>query len=76
VEFASIQDAISLSFLSALFGDKYDQDDPCWKLACLISVKHADLAIPDPTASGKSNYEAIILMCSHLLATLWGIKEF
>jgi hypothetical protein len=34
------------------------------------------LAIPDPTTSAKSNYEASILICSHLLAALWGVKEF
>jgi hypothetical protein len=73
VEFTSIEEAISLSFLPALFSDEYDDDDPCRKLACL-PVKHAGLAIPDPTASAKSNYEANILICSHLLATLQGIK--
>jgi hypothetical protein len=75
LEFANIEEAISLSFLPALFGDVYDDDDPRQKLACLL-VKHAGLAIPDPTASAKSNHKASIMKGSHFLAALWGIKEF
>jgi hypothetical protein len=70
-EFTNIEE------LPALFGNKYYDDDPHWKLVCLL-VKHVRLAIsiPDPTTSAKSNYESSILICSHLLALLWGIKTF
>ncbi len=75
-EFTAIEEAISNTFLPALFGDEYDEDDPRWKLACL-PVKHAGMAIPDPTTSAQSNFEAsILLICSHLLAALWGVKVF
>jgi hypothetical protein len=60
-EFASIEEALSLTFLPALFGDKYDEDNPHWKLYCL-PVKHAGLTIPDPTAPAQLNYDAIILI--------------
>jgi hypothetical protein len=43
-EFTDIEEAISQTFLPALFGNEYDDDDPCRKLACLL-VKHAGLAI-------------------------------
>jgi hypothetical protein len=75
-KFTAIEEAISNTFLPALFGDEYDEDDPCWKLACL-PVKHAGMAIPDPTTSAQSNFEAsILLICSHLFAALWGVKVF
>jgi hypothetical protein len=38
-------------------------------LASLL-VKHAGLALPDPTVSAKSNYDASTLVVSHLLAAL------
>jgi hypothetical protein len=62
-------------FLPALFGDEYDKYDPHGEFVCLL-VKYAGLKIPDPTASTKSNYDASILICSHLLATLWGVDGF
>jgi hypothetical protein len=74
-EFTDIERAISQTFLAALFGDEYDDDDPRRKVVCL-PVKHAGLAIPDPTTSAKSNFESSILICSHLLATLRGVDEF
>jgi hypothetical protein len=39
-------------------------------------VKHAGMALPDPTTSAKSNYEASILVNSHLLAALRGTEAF
>jgi hypothetical protein len=56
------------TFLPALlFDEDMADDDPRLKLACL-PVKHAGLALPDPTRSAQSNHVASILMCSHLLA--------
>jgi hypothetical protein len=49
--------------------------NPRLKLACL-PVKHADLALSDPTASAKSYFDANILICSHLLAALRGREAF
>jgi hypothetical protein len=47
---------------SALFGDDFDEDDPRPRLAGLL--KHAGMALPDPIASAKSNYEASFGECS------------
>jgi hypothetical protein len=61
-------------FLPALYGEDIVDNDPRLKLACL-PVKHAGLALPDPT-SAKRNYEASILDCSHLLAAFRGVQKF
>jgi hypothetical protein len=50
-------------------------DDPRPRLAGL-PVKHAGMALPDPIASAKSNYEASTLVNVHLLAALKGNEEF
>jgi hypothetical protein len=44
-------------------------------LVCL-PVKHAGMALPDPTVSAKSNYDASTLMISHLKAALLGVDDF
>jgi hypothetical protein len=62
-QFAEVGKAISHSFLPALFGDDIVDDDPRLKLACL-PVKHAGLALPDPTASAQRNYEASMVVRS------------
>jgi hypothetical protein len=36
----------------------------------------AGLAIPDPTTSVQPNYEASILLCSHILAAFRGVNVF
>ena len=65
---------VSQSFLPTLFGDAYDDDDPRRRLASL-PVKHAGLALPNPTEeSAESNYEASTLACSHLVAALKGVE--
>jgi hypothetical protein len=48
-------------------------------LAMLLPVspiKWAGLAIPDPTTSAQRNFEAIILLCSHILAAFQGVDVF
>jgi hypothetical protein len=40
MEFTNVKRAISQSFLPALFGNNYDEDDPCRRLTSL-PVKHA-----------------------------------
>jgi hypothetical protein len=74
-EFASIEQTLARTFLPTLFGDEYEKDDPRHALASL-PVKWAGLAIPDPTTSAQPNYEASILLCSHILAAFRGVDIF
>ncbi len=74
-QFAEVENAISHTFLPALFDEVIPDDDPRLKLACL-PVKHAGLALPDPTASAQTNFDASILVCSHLLAAIRGVDKF
>jgi hypothetical protein len=41
-----------------------------------LPVKWAGLAIPDPTTSAQPNYEASILLYSHILAAFQGVGVF
>ena len=74
-EFIGIEDALSHFFLPSLFGDNYDDDDPRRDLSCL-PVKWAGMAIPDPTSSAESNYEASTLLCSHIVSAFKGNDKF
>jgi hypothetical protein len=74
-EFASVEQTLAETFLPTLFGDEYDKDDPQRALAG-PPVKWAGLAIPDPTTSAQPNYEASILLCSHILASFRGVDVF
>ena len=77
-KFQSVTDAISDTFLPALFGDTIDKNDPrdCRvDLACL-PVKHAGLALPNPVKSAESNYQASVLASLHLCAAMRGVEEF
>jgi hypothetical protein len=73
--FTDVDRAISQIFLPALFGDDFDEDDYRLRLGGL-PVKHAGMALPDPIASAKSNYEASTLVNVHLLAALKGNEVF
>ena len=75
-EFTDVQKAISECFLPALCSDTLDEKEDVRLLLQSLPVKHAGLALPDPTKSAKSNYEASILVNSHLLAALRGTEEF
>jgi hypothetical protein len=66
-EFQDVELALAKTFLTTLFGDDYNKTDPHRKLSCLL-VKWAGLVISDPTVSAEPNYEASILLCSHILA--------
>jgi hypothetical protein len=74
-EFASIEQTLAKTFLPTLFGDDYDNDDPRRALAGL-HVKWAGLAIPDPTTLAQPNYEASILLYSHIMAAFGGVDVF
>jgi hypothetical protein len=41
-----------------------------------LPVKHAGMALPDPTKSAESNYEASVLVNSDILAALRGTEAF
>jgi hypothetical protein len=73
--FASIKQTLAKTFLPTLFFNEYDDDDPRRALAGL-PIRWAGLAIPDPTTSAQPNYEASILLCSHILAAFLGVDVF
>jgi hypothetical protein len=74
-KFRDVELVLAKTFLLTLFGDDYHKVDPCRKLSCL-PVKWAGLAIPDPTVSAEPNYEASVLLCSHILAAFRGVDRF
>jgi hypothetical protein len=39
-------------------------------------VKHAGLALPNPSTAGKSNWKTSTLICGHLIAALHGTTAF
>jgi len=73
--FTNVAEAISQLFLPALFNDELEDGDPRHLLAGL-PVKHAGLAIPNPTQSAEKNFEASTLITSHLTAALRGVEVF
>jgi hypothetical protein len=73
--FAGVEQAISANFLPALFDKKIEENDKRRVLAGL-PIKHAGLALPDPTTSAEDNYLASTLVCSHLIAALRGVEMF
>jgi hypothetical protein len=74
-KFASIEQTLAKTFLPTLFGNGYDNDDP-WSALAGLPVKWAGLVIPDPTTLVQPNYEASILLCSHILAAFQGVHVF
>jgi hypothetical protein len=72
-EFASIEQTLAKTFLPTLFGDKYGDKDPRRALAGL-PIKWAGLGVPDPTTLAQPNYEASILLCSHIFAAFRGVN--
>jgi hypothetical protein len=73
--FSDIKEVIADVFLLALHGESL-QDCTNWRhnLAAL-PVKSAGLAIPGPSATSVSNYKAITLVYSHLLAAFKGTES-
>jgi hypothetical protein len=72
-----VEKALATQFLPALFRESLATDDidPHRLLACL-RVKHAGIAIVDPTATSDVFYEASTLVCSHLTAAIRGVEKF
>jgi hypothetical protein len=73
--FSAVEKAIRDDFIPALFGEEQATPDNFRKLLAL-PVKHAGIALPNPTVSGPANHKASILVCSHLLAAFRGTTEF
>ncbi|WP_288993061.1 hypothetical protein, partial [uncultured Marinobacter sp.] len=74
--FTDVQKAITECFLPALFRDILDEKDDVRLLLCGLPVKHAGMALPDPTKSAPSNYEASTCVNTHLIAALKGTVDF
>ncbi len=74
--FTDVQKAITECFLPALFRDTLDEKDDVRLLLCGLPVKHAGLALPDPTKSAPSNYEASTCVNTHIIAALKVIEKF
>jgi hypothetical protein len=74
--FTPLQKAISEDFLPALFRDTLNEKDDVRLKLCCLPVKQAGLALPDPTKSAPSNYEASTCVNSHLIAALKGTEVF
>ncbi len=73
-EFAVVEKALAEKFLPSLFGNG-EQCDTKRQLACL-PVKHAGLALPNPTTTAESNWKSSTLICGHLIAALRGTTDF
>jgi hypothetical protein len=77
--FQRVEKALATQFLPALFGESLatatDDTDPRRLCACL-PVKHAGIAIEDPTATSDVFYEVSTLICSHLTAAVRGVEKF
>jgi hypothetical protein len=67
-EFESVESSLKNDFLPALLGQsKIGQ--PMRDLLAL-PVKHAGIAIPNPTTSARGNFMASTVVCGHLVAAL------
>jgi hypothetical protein len=65
--FFNMEEAITNIFLPAFYCDS--QDCSYRHNLSALSVKHADLAIPNPSTTSEENYEvSTLLVCSHPLA--------
>ena len=72
-EFEAVELALSKTFLPALFGNNHGI--PCQNISCL-PVKWDGLAILNPTSAAEANYEASILIYSHILVAYRGVQVF
>jgi hypothetical protein len=73
--FRDVKLVLSKTFLPTLIRDDYDKANPHQKISYLL-IKWAGLAISDPTVAAEPNYEASILLCSHILAAFQGVDTF
>eukprot|EP00978_Attheya_sp_CCMP212_P020743 scaffold59762_cov33-Attheya_sp.AAC.1 len=69
-EFESVESSLKNDFLPALLGQsKIGQP---WRDLLALPVKHAGIAIPNPTTSAGGNVMASTVVCGHLVAALRG----
>jgi hypothetical protein len=73
--FSDVKEAIANIFLPALYRESL-QDYGYHRNLAALPMKFAGLAIPDPSATSESNYQAATLVCSHLLAAFRGTQLF
>jgi hypothetical protein len=62
--------------VAAMGETAFEEKDDVRLLLQGLPVKHAGMALSDPTKSAESNYEASVLVASHLLAALRGTEAF
>ena len=74
VEFGDIEKALKTTFLPALFGDDIPDNIP--EKLSILPVKKAGLALLDPVATAKSNWEASTVVCGHLVVAIRGTTGF
>jgi hypothetical protein len=74
--FHGVEVALATKFLPDLFGESIDDHGDPRHILASLPVKHAGLAIPNPTDSASSCYEASTLVCSHLTAAVRGVVSF
>jgi hypothetical protein len=74
-EFEVVEEALAKKFLPSLFGKGESCDAKRGQLVCL-PVKHAGLALPNPTTAAESNWKSSTLICGHLVAALRGATDF
>jgi hypothetical protein len=67
-EFLAITNAINYNFLPALFG--IESVTGTHRELASLPVKFAGLALPDPTASAKTNWTASTIICGHIIAAI------
>ena len=73
-EFDDLETGISTEFIPIILG----QTDIAPELRALtaLPVKHAGLALPNPTTTANQNYQASTLICSHLISAIRGHSTF
>jgi hypothetical protein len=74
--FSGIEKALSCDFLPPLFGEPLDEENDHRRSLAGLPVKHAGIAIPDPTTTATEYYEASTLVYSHLIEAIRGWVPF
>ena len=75
-QFWPLEEAITNSFLPALFGESSFEVTDYRRALTALPVKFSGLSIPDPSESAAVNYERSTLVCSHLSRAVQGKIPF
>ena len=73
--FEQVRQALTDTFLPALFGERLEADDPRLPLAQL-PVRYSGLGLLDPVRSASRNYKASLSAAQHFLAATLGNTRF